>query len=81
MLRGKVRREGEKVLIELPGEAAGALHLAEGDELAVVAEGETIVLSRTTADPLGHTVDFAEAWAAYLCVEPRYTHANRKLAR
>jgi len=81
MLRGRVRRDGGKLLIELPGEVAEALHLADGDELAAVVEGETIVLTRPAADPLAHAASFEEAWAAYQSVEPRYAHANRRLAQ
>lgn len=73
MLKVKLRRDGDALTITLPAEVAEALHLHENDELTIELAGDRVIL--THADP-----EFADAWAAYQALEPRYRNANRKLA-
>jgi putative addiction module antidote len=69
----KLRKVGNSLAVTLPAAAIEALHLAEGDEIAVEAAGDRIILTQATKD-------FADAWTAYQSIEPRYRNANRKLA-
>ncbi len=69
----KLRKVGNSLAVTLPASVIEALHLAESDEIAVEASGDSIVLTRATRD-------YQDAWAAYQAIEPRYRNANRKLA-
>lgn len=69
----KLRKTGDSITVTLPASVVEALHLQEGEELAIEVAGDYIMLTPATAD-------LRDAWATYQRVEPRYLNANRKLA-
>ncbi len=69
----KLRKIASTMAVTLPPAMVEALHLHQDDEVAIEVVGDRIVLTRATPD-------FQDAWDAYQKVEPRYRHANHRLA-
>lgn len=73
MHRARLSKVEDALTVTLPEEVVRAMHLREGDEVALDVVGQRIVITHVSPD-------FQDAWAAYQALEPRYSDANRKLA-